>query len=845
MVSSKKKVLSAFLSLAMIGSMVAAVPLTASAAETTTTATPGVTYEVQGQTYGWTQGWVSDGSLAGTVGQAKRLEAIKLKLTNAPAGASIIYEVQGQTYGWSQGSKADGDQAGTVGQAKRLEAIKITLKGMPGYEVDYKVQGQTYGWSQGWVKTTNGTAIADAALAGTVGQAKRLEAIEISIKKTDAEVAAEYNANAAVTAAETSKVQADVDAATAAVATVQDAAAKAAFTARIAAISVTYAVASVTAPNAVTVVVKFNKAVNQAQASNPANYTVGTSTVKSVSLSADAMTATLTLDATGTLLANGTTYPVTVKKAIAAVSGDTFSADYTYSLAFSDTTAPVLGAVSYPTNNSAKVSFSEPVKAPTSAVVLDSNNVDVTASIPVTLNAAAGTDETVDLTNATVGASYTVYLYGVQDMAGNPAGTTSFIVTKTNPDTTAPTVSSIKATSLKTFVVTYSEAVKYTTQTFTVDGSTATATSTTSSTDGTQLTVTLATALSAGNHYVAVTATQDLSGNTLSGTVTKYIDFEADTTAPAVKSISVNGNTLFVTFDDSNVQIQSIAPFSAAKYVADNVEYDSLAVALDSTKVSLYDPAGTLSSDTLAINLTGEAAGAYTATLAAGLVKDTAGNSSAAKSITFNYSPATTSTTKPTVSSVNVAGNTVTVTFSAQVTDASALNLGNYAIDGKNNVFTAAVFTSTAKTAVKLTLAAGTVNTTSSRLFTVKNVTDTSGNVMDNYSAYEPFVDNTAPVVVKAVLTNSTTITLTFNKKVKGTLTADQDFDVYIAGAKVAQTTGAAPDGSGTTITLTLASATTATSGITAVATSGQDIVDTTANANAFAGGTIAVSLLS
>lgn len=175
--SKKKKVLSAVLSLAMIGTMAAAVPFSASA-DDTTTATPGVSYQVQGQTYGW-QSAKADGELAGTVGQSKRLEAVKINLTGAPAGASITYQVQGQTYGW-QSAKSDGALAGTVGQAKRLEAIKITLSGMPGYSVQYKVQGQTYGW-QDWKTTENGTSISDAALAGTVGQAKRLEAIEIKI----------------------------------------------------------------------------------------------------------------------------------------------------------------------------------------------------------------------------------------------------------------------------------------------------------------------------------------------------------------------------------------------------------------------------------------------------------------------------------------------------------------------------------------------------------------------------------------------------------------------------------------------------------------------------------------
>lgn len=189
MVSTKKKVLSAFLSLTMIGSIAASVPFVASA-DSTTTSDVGVSYSVHGQTYGWSQGVKSNGEEAGTEKQAKRLEAIKINLTGAslPAGAKITYKVQGQTYGW-QNAKSNGEEAGTEGNAKRLEAIKITLSGMPGYEVQYEVQGQTYGWSQGWVTTQNDTAIDDAALAGTVGKAKRLEAIKIKLVKVAPDVA--------------------------------------------------------------------------------------------------------------------------------------------------------------------------------------------------------------------------------------------------------------------------------------------------------------------------------------------------------------------------------------------------------------------------------------------------------------------------------------------------------------------------------------------------------------------------------------------------------------------------------------------------------------------------------
>lgn len=130
-----------------------------------------VFYKTHVQTYGW-QDWVSDGEESGTTGLAKRLEGIQIKITGN-TGLGIEYKTHVQTYGW-QDWTADGEISGTTGQAKRLEAIKIRLTGADAddYDVYYRVHAQTYGWL-GWAK--NGES------AGTAGLAKRLEAIEIKI----------------------------------------------------------------------------------------------------------------------------------------------------------------------------------------------------------------------------------------------------------------------------------------------------------------------------------------------------------------------------------------------------------------------------------------------------------------------------------------------------------------------------------------------------------------------------------------------------------------------------------------------------------------------------------------
>ena len=131
-----------------------------------------VAYRTHVQTYGW-QDFVADGAISGTAGQAKRLEAIEIKLENTSYEGSIEYRTHVQTYGW-QDWVSDGDMSGTSGQAKRLEAIQIRLTGKIAERCDvlYRVHAQSYGWL-GWAK--NGES------AGTAGYGKRLEAIEILV----------------------------------------------------------------------------------------------------------------------------------------------------------------------------------------------------------------------------------------------------------------------------------------------------------------------------------------------------------------------------------------------------------------------------------------------------------------------------------------------------------------------------------------------------------------------------------------------------------------------------------------------------------------------------------------
>ena len=131
---------------------------------------PFVTYQTHVQSYGW-QGWVKDGEMSGTSGQAKRLEGIHIMLCNQEYAGDIEYRTHVQTYSWQDWVK-NGEMSGTSGQAKRLEAIQIRLTGEMAqrYDIYYRVHAQTFGW-MGWAK--------NGAQAGTAGYAKRLEGIQI------------------------------------------------------------------------------------------------------------------------------------------------------------------------------------------------------------------------------------------------------------------------------------------------------------------------------------------------------------------------------------------------------------------------------------------------------------------------------------------------------------------------------------------------------------------------------------------------------------------------------------------------------------------------------------------
>ena len=150
-----------------------------------------VTYRAHVQSIGW-QGWVKNGADAGTSGRGLRVEAFKMKLTGAIAKQyDIYYRTHIQKFGWLKWAK-NGESTGSEGLALRMEALEVRLVAKGGVapsssgsfrltfvktpQVSYRGHVQRIGW-QNWV--------GNGEMAGTSGQALRVEALQTRVKSTD------------------------------------------------------------------------------------------------------------------------------------------------------------------------------------------------------------------------------------------------------------------------------------------------------------------------------------------------------------------------------------------------------------------------------------------------------------------------------------------------------------------------------------------------------------------------------------------------------------------------------------------------------------------------------------
>ena len=125
-----------------------------------------IEYQAHVQDVGWTE-TVSDGETSGTVGEAKRLEALIVD-----SDYNLEYKAHVQNVGWQDWVKR-GEVAGTTGESLRMEAFRIKLiDPEDGKHVWYRVHVENVGWTDYAI---------DGNIVGSVGQSLRMEAVEIRI----------------------------------------------------------------------------------------------------------------------------------------------------------------------------------------------------------------------------------------------------------------------------------------------------------------------------------------------------------------------------------------------------------------------------------------------------------------------------------------------------------------------------------------------------------------------------------------------------------------------------------------------------------------------------------------
>ena len=127
-------------------------------------------------------GWMSskrDGSTAGTTGQSKAVEDLKVSILNPVEDGSVQINANVSGIGWQGWDTPSASEGGTTGQGRAVEAVRLRLTGSlaKDYDVYYRVHASNIGW-MAWAK--------DGEEAGTTGMSCSLEAIQIKLIKKGA-----------------------------------------------------------------------------------------------------------------------------------------------------------------------------------------------------------------------------------------------------------------------------------------------------------------------------------------------------------------------------------------------------------------------------------------------------------------------------------------------------------------------------------------------------------------------------------------------------------------------------------------------------------------------------------
>ena len=137
-----------------------------------------IQYEAHASNIGWMSS-KRDGSTAGTTGQSKSVEDLKVSILNPVEDGSVQINANVSGVGWQGWDTPSASEGGTTGQGRAVEAVRLRLTGSlaKDYDVYYRVHASNIGW-MAWAK--------DGEEAGTTGMSCSLEAVQIKLIKKGA-----------------------------------------------------------------------------------------------------------------------------------------------------------------------------------------------------------------------------------------------------------------------------------------------------------------------------------------------------------------------------------------------------------------------------------------------------------------------------------------------------------------------------------------------------------------------------------------------------------------------------------------------------------------------------------
>jgi hypothetical protein len=572
-------------------------------------------------------------------------------------------------------------------------------------------------------------------------------------------------------------------------------------------------VESVSAINLNQIKVTFNAVVDEDSATNAANYLIngtsldtnGTAPDDTLELTNDGKSVIISLDSRGQLTNNS---PLTVRVTGVKSATDKVVEAFEETILVKDSVAPaVQEAKVNATNNGFVVTFDEPVQV---------SGVAKVNGVPATISAGPDKYSINVAASLTSGQTYTVYVSGVKDLAGNSAAATTKSVTY-NADIVAPTLESITQKDDKTLKIKFSEQLDssslpnvtvYRGTNIFFNGTLTTL----DITDKTNTTYLVTLNPNAGgssqvlypagqntaNVTVDVASFKDKAGNVAAAT-SKSVTLTKSTTAPVVTATKWDGTNVIVTFDktlDHNSEVASKLLIT-----------DETGAEVTATAKVASDTTGT-DADGKYVIISGLTADkTYTINFLAGFAKDkaTVPNETAAYSFTIKTPSTAGDTTAPAVETnaarinaelggtanpkVDTTANVIRVLFTEEVA-ASATNLSNYKLDGASLPEGSVVTlekgrTTTNKNLIaKITLPADAIAYDGNYELTISGVKDLAGNASKAETLVVGLKDTVAPVLQSAKIQADNTLLLTFSENIQSSSLAggERDFAITVNG---------------------------------------------------------------